>query len=489
MPKQYRDWAPHQSLLLPRSLHDWLPEGHFAYFVLDAVEELDISPIERAIHAKDPRGTRPYAPRMMVALLVYAYAEGVFSSRRIARACSENVAFRVITGDSQPHFTAIAAFRRTHRAAFEPLFREVLRLCDEAGMVRGQHVHIDGTKIKANASKHKAMSYEGMKKAEERLQKEVDALLDRAEATDGEEDARLGDKLDESQLKSEVERRETRRAWIRRNREELEAETRRARAAELRERADARRTQAEMDVDPKKEARHREQAAADEEKAAKLDPDPPEAPSPTEALPLHRPAHTADGKPKPEAQRNFTDPDSRIMQGKQGAYEQAYNGQIVVDESGHVILAHGLSNQASDTEYLPSMLARTIANLDEAPESITGDAGYFSKKNLRSALHQDVTPYLATGRERRSWPPPTPAEGAPPRGSDARTWMAHMLRTEQGQRQMRKRKSTVELVFGCIKAAMGFRTFMLRGLEKVRAEWALVCLAYNVRKLHHPDLA
>lgn len=488
MPKRYRDPSPAQTLLLPPSLHDWLPEGHFANFVVDVVGELDVSTIEQVIQAKDPRGERPYSPRMMVAVLFYAYASGVFSSRRIARACVENVAFRVVSTNSQPHFTVIAGFRRTYLKQLESLFAQVLRLCVEAGMVKSEHVHVDGTKVQANASKHKAMSYAGMKQAEERLDHEIDALLKRAEEADRADDERLGEGHDDDDdVDPEVKRRETRRDWIRRKREELEAESRKARAAELREQAQEQLRKAEDEPDGAEEKRKRTRAAKAEERAQELDPEPPA--SPPDLLPRHTPPTETDGTPRPEAQRNFTDSDSRIMLDKKGSYEQCYNGQVAVDEAGHVIVAHALSNQAPDCEYLAPMLDRATANLGQKPVTITADAGYMSQGNVAACLHREVRPYLAVERERRSWPPPAAAEGAPPRGADAKEWMAWMLRTDEGQTRMRKRKSTVELVFGCIKEAMGFRRFLLRGLEKVRGEWALVCLAYNLRKLHLPNAA
>lgn len=484
MAKKYRSRPADQLFLLPPSLRDWLPEGHLANFVVDMVDEIDLSPIEGAIQAKDSRGTRPYDPRVMVALLVYAYATGVFSSRRIARACVENVAFRVISRDQQPFFTVIAEFRRTHLVAFSALFVEVLRLCREAGLVKGRDVHLDGTKLQANASKHKAMSYAGMKQAEERLSREIEELLARAEQADVEEDARQGIGRDEDdKVAPEVKRRDTRREWIRRKRAELEAEAREARAAELRAQAEEQRRRAEDEAKASNEQRRRTNAAKSEAKAAELAPDVPPPPA-ADAMPEHAPATEPDGTPKPDAQRNFTDGDSRIMLGKKGAYEQCYNGQVVADEASHVILAEGLSNQAPDSEYAPAMLARTVANLGEVPDTFTADAGYLSQNNVRACLHAGTTPYFAVDRERRSWPPPKEPEGAPPRNVTTREWMAWMLRTRQGQRQMRKRKSTVELVFGCIKQAMGFRQHLLRGLEKARAEWTLVCLSYNVRKLH-----
>lgn len=488
MPKRYRDPSPAQTLLLPPSLHDWLPEGHLANFVTDVVSQLDIDAIESKIQAKDARGERPYSPRMMVALLFYAYASGVFSSRRIARACVENVAFRVVSANSQPHFTVIAAFRRNHLVQLEALFLQVLRLCIEAGLVKGEHVHIDGTKVQASASKHKAMSYAGMKKAEERLTREVDELMKKAEEADKADDSRLGeDRDDDDDINPEVKRRSSRLEWIRKAKAALEEEARRARAEELRGQAEEQRRKAEDELDPAEEKRKLTRAERAAERANVLDPSPSTGPS--DPLPRHAPATEVDGTPKPDAQRNFTDPDSRIMMGKKGAYEQCYNGQVAADEAGHVIVAHGLSNQAPDSEYFAPMLDRVTEAPGHAPASATADAGYMAQENVGACIHRNIRPYLAVDRERRSWPPPETAEGAPPRGSDAKTWMAWMLRTEEGQTRMRKRKSTVELVFGCIKEAMGFRRFLLRGIDKVRGEWALVCLAYNLRKLHLPHLA
>jgi len=486
MPKKYRDASPLQTLLLPPSLCDWLPEGHLANFVVDVVGELDLSAIESKIQAKDPRGERPYSPRMMVALLFYAYASGVFSSRRIARACVENVAFRVVSVNSQPHFTRVAAFRRTFLPELEALFLQVLQLCISAGLVKGEHVHVDGTKVQANASKHKAMSYDRMKQAEERLTREIDELLKKAEEADAADDSRLGEgRDDDDDVHPEVKRRDSRREWIRKQRAALEDEAKKARAAELRERAEEQRRKAEDESDAAEAKRKLTRAAQSEAKAAALDP----APAPREELPRHSVPTEPEGTPKPEAQRNFTDPDSRIMVNARGAFEQCFNGQVAVDEAGHVIVAHGLSNQAPDQEYLVPMLRRTTAALGHAPETLTADAGFMSQAALAACVHADVRPYLAVERERRTWPPPEVAEGAPPRGADAKRWMAWMLRTTEGQKRMRKRKSTVELVFGCIKAAMGFRQFLLRGLDKVRGEWALVCTAYNLRKLHLPDPA
>jgi transposase len=482
MKKQYREPPSRQTLLLPPSLEDWLPEGHLARFVMDVVDEIDLGPIESRIQAKDPRGTRPYSPQMMVALLFYAYATGRFSSRRIARGCVEDVALRLISRDTQPHFTSIADFRRVHLKALAGLFKEVLRLCREAGLVRGVDVWVDGTKVKANASKHKAMSYAGMQEREERLGREIDELLRQAEAADAAEDTELGEGRDESDgAAAEIKRRETRKEWIRRAREALEKEAKEARAAEPRELARAN-NHTEKD-DPSDRQRDRTRAENQIQKADALDAEAKEpAPPPTEDFPEHAPPTTPDGVPKPEAQRNFTDSDSKIMKNGQGAFEQAFNAQVVVDES-YVILATGVTNMAADTPHVPVMLARTTDALGRAPGTFTADNGYYSEDNVLAAVAAGVQPYFALGRERRTWPPLEAAAGAPPE-DDAKAWMAWHLKTKRGRERMRLRKSKVELIFGCIKQAMGFRQFLLRGISKVRAEWDLVCIAYNLRKLH-----
>lgn len=484
MPKLYRGSSTRQTLLLPPSLDDWLPEGHLARFIVDVVEQIDLRAIEAAIRAKDARGTRPYAPQMMVALLFYSYATGRFSSRRIARACVDDVGMRFITADAQPYFTSIAEFRRVHLQALAGLFKEILRLCKEAGLVRGRDTWTDGTKVKANASKHKAMSYAGMKEREAKLSEEIAELLKKAEEADKAEDALLGSGRDESDhIKKEIKRRETRRDWIKRTREALEKEAAEARAQELRDLAAANLARAADEKDARQAAAGQTRAEnqiaqADVLDSEPRDPDPPEA----ENFPEHTPATTPDGKPKDAAQRNFTDPDSKIMKDGQGSYVQAFNGQVVVDET-HVILATGLSNMAADALHVAVMLARTEANLGHAPETFTADNGYYSEENVLAAIGAGTQPYFALGRERRTWPPPAESAGAPP-DEDAKEWMAWHLKTKKGREHMRLRKCKVELVFGCIKEAMKFRQFLLRGIHKVRAEWDLVCTAYNLRKLH-----
>jgi transposase len=518
MAKSYRSWTPTQSYLLPPSPAEWLPEDHLAFFVLEVVDELDLGAIESVLQSKDARGERPYPPRLMVALLVYAYATGVFSSRAIARATYEDVAFRVIVGDAHPAFTTINQFRLDHRAALAALFHQVLRLCQAAGLVKLGHVAIDGSKLKANASKHKAMSHERMEQADARLSQEIEELLQRADEVDAAEDAKLGVGQDEQDLPAELQRREGRRAKIRAAKAALEQETRAARAEELRAQADAHCATA---ADPTLSERQRRTAATlaakRDQQAQALDekcqvgrtPPPSSAgepsaevppnqvadepadlrsseprcggddlPTDTDDLPRNHPPKRADGEPTPEAQRNFTDPDSRIMV-RDGAFVQAYNVQIAVDEAHQIIVAEALTNQAPDAQHFGPMLHRVVRNCGQVPERVTGDAGYFSEENVRAAEHLGCEPFISVGRQRHDASAPAPE----PKSTPMRDFMRTVLDTPEGKKAYSRRKCTVEPVFGQIFAARGFRQFLLRGLHKVRFEWTFLCLTHNLLKL------
>jgi hypothetical protein len=286
---------------------------------------------------------------------------------------------------------------------------------------------------------------------------------------------------DDRTLADEVQRRETRKEWIRRQREALEKEAREGRAAQLREQAEQERVRAAAEPTPEAATRALARAEAKEAKAKDLD-DPPPPPTTPQAGPRHRPKARPDGTPKPKAQRNFTDPDSRIVGNPNDGFRQGYNGQVVVDEN-HIIVAHGLTNQPADAPHVEMMLSRTLDELPQRPRTFTTDAGFYSEANAELIEVNGVRPYLAVDRERRTWPPPEPAEGAPPTDVTARQRMRWMLQTPEGRERMRKRKSTVELVFGCIKEFQRARTFLLRSLRKVQAEWALLCLSFNVRRL------
>jgi transposase len=478
--KTYRPYSPEQSFLLPPSPREWLPDGHLAYFILGLIGELDLGAIEKVVQAKDPRGERPYSPEMMTSLLLYAYATGVFSSRRIARACVEDVAFRVLSGSSKPHFTTINEFRATHLAALGALFIQVLKACQSEGLVKLGHVAIDGTKMKANASKHKAMSYDRMQKDDARLRAEIHEWFDRAEAVDAEEDALYGT----HDPKEEIRLREERLAKMARAKEALKKEVAAARAVRLREQAEELRKKAqETTRTPRKRAEAATLAKKRDRQASLFDDDDQDPPPPSvdADLPRNVPPHRPDGTPKPKAQRNFTDPESRIMV-RDGAFLQAYNAQIAVDEENQIIVAAAVSNQGPDNEYFEPMLRRVVENCDAVPETATADSGYFSTAAVRYAEHIGVEPFISVGKHRNDGTQTAPPE-TPQNRTDAKRRMRALLESQRGGEIYARRKATVEPVFGQIRAPRRFGQFSFRGLIKNRCEWLLVCLTHNVLKL------
>jgi transposase len=426
---------------------DWLPEGHLARFILDLVKELDLSRIY-ARYERDLRGFPPYHPQMMVALLLYGYCVGVPSSRKIERKTYEDVAFRVIAGEEHPDHSRINEFRRVHLEALSGLFVQVLRLCQKAGLVKLGKVALDGTKMKANASKHKAMSYQRMGEEERRLRTRVNELLAEAEKVDAQEDAEFGVGRRGDELPEELQRAETRLKRIREAKKALEAEARQ---------------------------QHEEATKAKD----RDDPPPPPTETP---LPKHKIPTTDEGKPTPKAQRNFTDPESRIMKTGDG-YVQGYNCQAMVDAEHQVIVAQAVTNQPPDAEHLVPMLVQTVANCGAKPEKLLADAGYYSEANACEAEKWKVDPYIATGRQRRSEPPPQ-VLGRPPADLTNKQQMARKLATKDGAAVYARRKVIVEPVFGQTKEARGFRRFLLRGLAKVRHEWSLISITHNILKLY-----
>ena len=482
--KTYRPYSPGQSYLLPPSPNEWLPESHLAYFVLELLEDLDLGEIEQVIQRRDARGERPFSPRMMTALLLYGYAVGVTSSRKLEKATHEDVAFRVISAGEHPHFTSINEFRATHRQALGNLFSQVLAECMSAGLVKLGHVAIDGTKMKANASKHKAMSFDRMGKEETRLTKEIEAYFDQAAAEDAEEDKLYGVGEQQHDLPAELRRREDRRAKIREVREALKRETAKKRAVELQTLADELRAKAEAPTtSPRNQVTFATVAAQHDQQAAELDDDdddlPP--PAPDDDLPRNTPPKRPDGMPKPKAQRNFTDPDSRIMM-RDGGFLQGYNGQIAVDEAHQIIVAAALSNQAPDVEYFEPMLRRVIENCGAVPEKTTGDSGYFSARNVAFAEAMGTEPFIATGGHLRNGLPvdePVHIQHRTPERQSMRT----LLESPRGHAAYARRKATVEPVFGQIKACRGIRQMSFRGIWKNRCEWLLICATHNLLKL------
>jgi transposase len=477
--KSYRPYAPDQSFLLPPSPREWLPKNHLVFFVVGFVEELDLGAIERRVQAADPRGERPYSPRMMTALLLYGYTTGVYSSRRLQRATVEDVAFRVLVHGEQPHFTTINQFRAIHREALSALFVQVLEACQSAGLVKLGHVAIDGTKMKANASKHKAMSYDRMNKDGERLRAEVEGWMARAEAEDAADDELHGP----YDPKEEIRLREERLAKMNAALEALKKETAAARARQLREQAEELRRKAEQPTTPPKQQKEFRTKAKNREQQASLfgddDLDPPTSGADSD-LPRNTPPATQDGTPAPKAQRNFTDPESRIMV-RDGAFMQAYNGQIAVDEGHQIIVAAALSNQAPDAEYFAPMLQRVVQNCDAVPGCVTADSGYFSARNVEFAERMGSEPFISVGKQRNDGSQ-TPTPPLPHHETPARIAMRATLISPTGRAAYARRKATVEPVFGQIRTR-GFQQLSFRGLFKNRCEWLFVCLAHNLLKL------
>ena len=484
--KRYREWMPDQQYLFPPSAREWLPEGHLAFFVMDVVDSFDLGAIERKIQAKDSRGTRPYHPAMMVSLLVYGYCVGVFSSRKLEMGTYEDLAIRAIAGEQHPDHSVIADFRRRHLKAFKNMFLETVRLSQRAGLVKLGRVALDGTKVQANASKHKAMSYDRMLKAEAELEVEIDRMLKLAEATDREEDARYGKRRRGDELPDELVRREDRLRKIREAKAALEAEAAEAKARELKERAERQERHAEETDDPVERKRATTRAEKLKRRAGELssngddEEQPPE--SPADDLPRHRVPATKDGKPKPKAQRNFTDPDSRIME-RSGEYLQGYNCQAAVDEANQVIVACAVTNQPPDQQHLPAMVARTEHACGKPPDQLLADAGYWDEGHIELCHERGIDPFIAPDRQLHSESLPPP-RGRPPKDLDAKARMRRKLRTKKGRETYARRKVIVEPVFGQIKEARGFRRFLLRGLEEVEAEWAFICAAHNIMKLY-----
>jgi len=439
MAKTYRSWDVDQRWLLPPSVHEFVPPDHLAHFVRDTVREaLDLSTILNTY--TEERGFPPYHPGMMVALLLYGYSRGIYSSRQLARACEERVDVMAVTGLNRPDFRTIADFRKRHLAALSDLFVQVLRLCRAAGLVQFGHVAVDGTKLKANASRHKAMSYARMKITEQALAAEVDAWLVQADQADAAEDHEHGS----DQRGDEMP------AWMADKQRRLEA----IRAAK---------------------------AALEAEAADPPDPDDESGPGASSGMRWQgRVLCGEDGGPPDRAQRNFTDPDSRILPTRDG-FVQGYNGQIAVDAAHQVIVAHRLVTNSADYRALIPLLDGMHAHLGRKPREVSGDAGFATEANLAELKERRIKGYLPPGRARHG-----EAHAAGRRKLTEKPLMSAMAQTlkRAGRKsRYRLRKQVVEPVFGQIKQARGFRQFLLRGLDQVRAEWAMICTVHNLLKL------
>ena len=426
MSKTYLPYEPDQQLLLPAALQEWLPDDHLAYFISDVVDQLDMSKVT-ARYERERRGGPPYHPRMMVKVLLYGYCVGVASSRRIAQRLHEDIAFRVLAANNTPDFRTISDFRKDNVDALSGLFVQVLALCQQAGLVKLGHVALDGTKVKANASKHKAMSYQRMKEKAAQLAAEVAELLRQAQAADDEEDRRYGEDKRGDELSEELAFRERRLEKIREAMAALEAEA---------------------------------QAAAEQAEAE---------------------GGNHPGVPDDKAQRNFTDTESRIIPAPGGKdFLQAYNCQAVVDSAHQVIVAARATNQTSDKQQAAAMMEETIDNVGAVPREVSADAGYYSAKAVDELYALGVDPFVAPEQTRHGRVVPPAPRGRIPSHLSPRDRMRRKLQTKRGRQRYALRMQTVEPVFGQIKQGRGFRQFLLRGLEKVNGEWSLICTGHNL---------
>lgn len=436
MEKRFRRWDPSQGLLLPPSVEDFVPASHPARLVRDLVSsELDLGAVLSAYESR--RGQPPYHPVMMTALLLYSYTVGVFSSRKIARGCLERVDFMAVTALEKPDFRTVSDFRKRHLAALEGLFVQVLKLCRRAGLVKLGHVALDGTKVQANASKHKAMSYERMCSEEKRLAAEVAGWMRRAQEIDEEEDEFFGADSSGDEMPEWMKSKEQRLAKIREAKAALEREAREER---------------------KKQQKGEASESRGGEKKQEM---------------------RATGKPPAKAQRNFTDPDSRILRDRNG-FVQGYNCQAAVDSTAQVIVSRSLGAGQMDAPQMLPLLDQLRRHLDAQAREISADAGYCTEDNIRGLTRRGIRGYVATGRHKHGHKGPSAMRNWAGKWTRA---MATRLARASRRSRYRLRKLVVEPVFGQIKECLGFRRFLLRGIKNVRSEWSLVCTAHNLRKL------
>jgi transposase len=446
---QFRPYAPNQPFLLPPDMKEWLREDDLVYFVMDVVGQLDLAPICRT-YRNEKGGQPPYHPEMMTSLLIYAYCIGLPSSRKIEQATYQSVAFRVLTADQHPDHDTIAEFRRRHLKALAGFFVEVLRLCRKAGLVKLGHVALDGTKMAANASKHKAMSYARMEKSAAELRAEVERLLAEAQATDAAEDALYGKGRRGEELPPDLRFKQSRLKKIEEAKKALEEEAR-----------------AEAEA---KQAAYEAKCEAWGNRTERRGGRPPKPPS---------------EKPVPSAQRNFTDPDSRIMPiGRGKSFVQGYNCQAAVDEKAQIIVATNVTQETNDKQQLKPVLEKLKANTDgQTPQKISADSGYYSQANVTTLEADGIQAFIPPEQNPRGETAPLHPRGRIPKGATVKERMVRKLRTVKGRCTYSKRKGIAEPVFGQIKEVRGFRRFSFRGFHKVAPEWDLICLTHNILKL------
>ncbi len=454
MARSFRPYTPDQPYLLPPSPQDWMSEDHLAYAIRDVVQLLDLSAFRQG-YSSDGRGAPAYAPEMLIALLLYAWCNQIYSSRKIARLCLDDLGGRFLAAGQAPDYRCVNEFRLRHGDALEALFLQSVRLCQKAGMVSLIHLAIDGTKISANASKHKAMSYGRMDEEEARLTTEIRKLLQQGTAEDAKDDAELGADRQGSLFRDEeIARRESRVQKLREAKAALEAEAKAAAEAKKAER----------------EAKERAREAEGKGKLGGRKPPDPES-----------------VKPRTKAQRNFVDPESRIMKGGDGAFIQGYNGQAAVDRANQVITACELTTQAADSPHLPTMVEQSALNTGFHPDTCSADPGYYSAANVQCLESAGIEALIPPDRQRHG----TPSEPAKPLTDEEfqklapKDQMRHQVSTAEGRAAYANRKKTVEPVFGQIKGCPGhpgFRQFLRRGLKKCREEWHWACASHNILK-------
>jgi len=444
--RKFREYDPDQTLLMPPSLEEWLPDGHLARFVSDVVDGLDLTEMRSSYDSPEGKGAPPYHPRMLLKVLVYGYATGTFSTRKLAAKCVDDVGYRYLSAQQAPDFRTFIKFRSRHLEFFRNIFIQVVDFAQESGLVKLGHLSIDGTKVKANASKHKAMSYSHMVSKEPELRRQIEELIERAKAIDEAEAEEYGD-WDGHSLPDHLRNRQDRLRAIQAAKKRIEARAkRRAEDEEQRRASEAE----ERKAQGKKPKRYRK------------------PPDPT---------------PKGREQDNFTDHESRIMRdGATKGYIQGYNAQVGVDAEHQIIVAAEVGDNASDVGELLPMIDAAVANTGMHLGVVTADGGYKSDENFAGLDERGVDGYVACGREAYD-PRVRCPRGRLPKGATRQDRMERKLLTKRGRSIYRKRKYTVEPVIGWIKACVGFREFSLRGLSKAAAEWQLVCLALNIRRM------
>lgn len=443
MKKRFRDYDQNQILLFPLSLQDWISDTHPAKYIDEVVENLDLSAIYN--NYTESKGCPPYSPTMMVKILMYAVSKGIHSSRKIEKALHDDIGFRYLAANQQPDHWTISEFRRRHMNALGNLFVQSVQVARKAGLVKLNQIAIDGTKIKAHASKHSAMSYSYMKNEEDRLTRQINEYLEEAERIDREEDARYG-KGNGWSLPEELSTAEKRRDAIRKAMAELEAEAR--------------------EKVEKEQAVQKEKA----EKSGKQ----------------HKPRKKAsEAIPQDKAQRNFTDIESRIMRNSDKAFIQGYNGQIAVDAETQIIVAADISNQSADVVHLPDIVKQTIANTEQLIKEVSADAGYYSEKNLLFLEEATIEALIPPEKiKHNEWREAKPPRGRIPKNADRKYLMRRKLRTKRGRARYKLRQTSVEPVFGFIKEQLNLRQFFHRGLNKVRNYWRFICSVANFMKIY-----